>query len=198
MIAWNIGVSPKTHHLHQALLIESAGLTFRRQLTWVKMGVPLPTFQHTREAKLARRYSPNYRHEVVYLFSQGETEPGGAIDLPGVGEDDVWDFIHQSEATREIPDGESERRKRRNNSGLARHAIKAHPAAFPVRLPETLIGYLSAPGEVVADPFAGSGSTLIACEIAGRRGMGMDLDPAYVDVAVARWEAFTGEQATRG
>jgi DNA modification methylase len=50
----------------------------------------------------------------------------------------------------------------------------------------------------VADPFCGSGSTLIAAEIAGRRGFGMELDPAYVDVAVTRWEAFTGKEAVLG
>jgi DNA modification methylase len=194
-VAWNVGVSPKTHHLHQGLLLERAGLVLQRQLTWVKSGVPLPTFQHTREARLARRYSPNYRHEVIYLASNGEPEQGEKIDLPGVGESDVWEFIHQAWATRDIPSGWSERRERRRNSGLVRHAVKAHPAAFPVKLPETLAAYLTAAGETIADPFAGTGSTLIAAEISGRRGLGCELDPAYVDVTVARWEAFTGQEA---
>jgi DNA modification methylase len=194
-VAWNVGVSAKTHHLHQGILLEAVSLRLARQLTWVKSGVPLPTFQHTREARRARRYFPNYRHEVVYLASKGDPEPGGRIELPRDGQDDVWDFIHQSGATRDIPAGESERRTRRRNSGLARHAVKAHPAAFPVKLPETLAAYLSAPGERVADPFCGSGSTLVAAEITGRRGLGMELDPSYCDVAVRRWEAFTGKEA---
>jgi DNA modification methylase len=194
MLAWNLGVSAKTHHLHQGILLEAVGLSFQRQLVWVKTGVPLPTYQHTRAASRARRYSPNYRHELIYLASKGEPEEGGPIGLPGEGESDVWEHFHQFEATKDLPEGSSERRTRRRNSGLARHAVKAHPAAFPVKLPETLIGYLTAPGEVVADPFAGSGSTLIAAQATGRRGIGMELDPAYVDVAVARWEAFTGQE----
>ena len=47
------------------------------------------------------------------------------------------------------------------------------------------------------DLFLGSGTTLIACERTGRRCLGLELDPRYVDVAVARWEAFTGETARK-
>jgi DNA modification methylase len=195
--AWNVGVSARTHHLHQGLLLEDVGLTLRRQLVWVKSGVPLPTFQHTRAASRARRYTPDYRHEVIYLASKGEPEDGAPIPLPASGASDVWDHLHQSQATRDLPGGASERRTRRRNSGLQRHAVKAHPAAFPVGLPETLMGYLSAPGEAVADPFAGVGTTLIAAERTGRRGFGMELDPTYCDVAVTRWERYTGREAVR-
>ena len=45
------------------------------------------------------------------------------------------------------------------------------------------------------EPFAGSGTTLIAAEITGRACLAMELDPAYVDVALGRWEAFTGQKA---
>lgn len=48
---------------------------------------------------------------------------------------------------------------------------------------------------MVLDPFAGSGSTLIAAEQTRRRCFTMEIDPHYCDVVVARWEAFTGEQA---
>jgi len=195
--AWNVGVSARTYHLHQGLLLEELGLTLNRQLVWVKAGVPLPTFQHTRAASRARRYTPDYRHEVIYLASKGEPEDGASISLPAAGVSDVWDHLHQSQATRDLPAGASERRSRRRNSGLKRHAVKAHPAAFPVGLPETLMGYLSAPGEAVADPFVGSGTTLIAAERTGRRGFGMELDPTYCDVAVARWERYTGREAVR-
>ena len=47
------------------------------------------------------------------------------------------------------------------------------------------------------DPFLGSGSTLIACEQHRRRCYGIEIDPAYVDVAVSRWERFTGRKAKR-
>lgn len=72
-----------------------------------------------------------------------------------------------------------------------------HPTAKPVELIRRLVANSSAPGDVVLDPFLGSGSALIACELTGRRCFGIDVDPAYTDVAVSRWESFTGRQATR-
>lgn len=50
-------------------------------------------------------------------------------------------------------------------------------------------------GEIVLDTFLGSGTTLIAAELTGRRAFGMDIDPGYVDVAVTRWMAMTGNDA---
>jgi DNA modification methylase len=53
----------------------------------------------------------------------------------------------------------------------------------------------SSPGQAVYEPFSGSGTTIIAAEITGRACLAMELNPAYVDVAVKRWEDFTGEKA---
>jgi hypothetical protein len=53
-----------------------------------------------------------------------------------------------------------------------------------------------APGEAIYDPFLGSGTTLIATETTGRVCFGMEIDPLYVDVAVRRWQAFTGQLAS--
>src|SRR5450759_1051609 len=53
----------------------------------------------------------------------------------------------------------------------------------------------SNPGQAVYDPFLGSGTTLIAAETTGRVCLGMELEPRYVDVAVKRWQAFTGLDA---
>ncbi len=53
------------------------------------------------------------------------------------------------------------------------------------------------PGQCVYDPFLGSGTTIIAAESAGRVCFGMEIDPVYVDVAVKRWQEFTGKKATR-
>ena len=50
----------------------------------------------------------------------------------------------------------------------------------------------SAPGQLVYDPFLGSGTSVIAAETTGRVCLGLELDPSYVDVIVTRWEAFTG------
>ena len=53
----------------------------------------------------------------------------------------------------------------------------------------------SSPGQAVYEPFSGSGTTIIAGEMTGRCVHAIELDPAYVDVAVKRWQAFTGETA---
>ena len=53
----------------------------------------------------------------------------------------------------------------------------------------------SAPGDVIYEPFSGSGTTLIAAEMTGRRCVAMEIDPAYCDVAVRRWQDLTGKQA---
>src|SRR6187401_1368467 len=55
----------------------------------------------------------------------------------------------------------------------------------------------SKPGEAIYDPFLGSGTTLIAAESIGRICLAIEIDPLYVDVAIRRWQAFTGKQATR-
>ena len=72
-----------------------------------------------------------------------------------------------------------------------------HLTEKPVELAVRAINYSSAPGENVLDLFGGSGSTLIACEQTGRKAFLMELDEAYCDVIVTRWEAFTGRKATR-
>jgi DNA modification methylase len=53
----------------------------------------------------------------------------------------------------------------------------------------------SSPGQAVYEPFSGSGTTIIAAETTGRACHAIELSPAYVDVAVQRWQAFTGERA---
>ncbi|WP_141056604.1 site-specific DNA-methyltransferase [Tepidiphilus succinatimandens] len=72
-----------------------------------------------------------------------------------------------------------------------------HPTMKPVDLVERAIRNSSRPGDVVLDPFGGSGTTLIAAEKAGRVARLIELDPKYVDVIVRRWQDWTGRQATR-
>ncbi len=72
-----------------------------------------------------------------------------------------------------------------------------HPTMKPVELVERAIRNSSRPGNVVLDPFGGSGTTLIAAEKAGRLARLIELDPRYVDVIVRRWQDWTGKQATR-
>jgi len=72
-----------------------------------------------------------------------------------------------------------------------------HPTMKPVELVERAIRNSSRPGNVVLDPFGGSGTTLIAAEKSGRIARLIELDPKYVDVIVRRWQDFTGQQAVR-
>ena len=71
-----------------------------------------------------------------------------------------------------------------------------HPTVKPVALVADAIKDCSRRKGVVLDAFMGSGTTLIAAERTGRRARGIELDPAYVDVAVRRWQAYTGKHAT--
>jgi DNA modification methylase len=70
-----------------------------------------------------------------------------------------------------------------------------HPTMKPVALIERMLKHSARPHDIILDPFGGSGSTLIAAERLGMCARLMELDPAYVDVIVARWEAFTGRTA---
>ena len=72
-----------------------------------------------------------------------------------------------------------------------------HPAAFPVQLPSFFVQCMSQTGEVVLDPFVGSGTTIMACEMLERRGVAIDRSPAYCQITIDRWEAFTGQKAVK-
>lgn len=72
-----------------------------------------------------------------------------------------------------------------------------HPTMKPVRLIARTMRNSTRPGELVLDPFGGSGTTIIAAEQLGRRAYLMELDPRYCDVIVERWEKWTGKQAQR-
>ncbi|MGA3099145.1 MAG: site-specific DNA-methyltransferase [Bryobacteraceae bacterium] len=70
-----------------------------------------------------------------------------------------------------------------------------HPTMKPVELVERALRNSSKSRDTVFDPFGGSGTTLIACEKAGRQARLIELDPKYVDVIIRRWQVFSGQQA---
>jgi DNA modification methylase len=80
---------------------------------------------------------------------------------------------------------------------VRRDHMPEHPTQKPVELARRAIANSSRPGEIVADCFAGSGSTIMAAELTGRRGFGLELEPRYCDVVVERWQNLTGQKATR-
>ena len=71
-----------------------------------------------------------------------------------------------------------------------------HSTQKPVECMRRPIVNNSRAGEAVYDPFLGSGTTVIAAETEGRRCLGIELNPEYVDIIVQRWQEFTGLQAT--
>lgn len=81
--------------------------------------------------------------------------------------------------------------------GKSRIVGNEHPTQKPVEIFARPMRKHTQPGDICFEPFSGSGSQLIAAESLGRRCYAMELEPAFVDVAVRRWEAFTGEKAER-
>lgn len=72
-----------------------------------------------------------------------------------------------------------------------------HPTQKPVEVFARPIQYHTTPGAICAEPFSGSGTQIIAAEQQGRRCFAMELEPNFVQVAIERWEAFTGEKAVK-
>jgi len=71
-----------------------------------------------------------------------------------------------------------------------------HSTQKPIECMKRPIENNSNPGDGVYEPFSGSGTTIIAAEMTGRKCYAIELNPAYVDIAVTRWQAFTGMKAT--
>lgn len=113
-------------------------------------------------------------HEYCLCFSKGR------FDRAATGEADISaeDFMASTLSVWEVP---------------AEHASRArHPAPFPVELPKRFIQLFTYRGELVLDPFMGSGSTAVACVLTGRRWIGYDTSPGYCDVTRRRAAAAEG------
>ena len=73
--------------------------------------------------------------------------------------------------------------------------LTVHPTVKPVALVVDAIRDCSRRGDIVLDPFMGSGTTILASERVGRCGYGLELDPIYIDAAIRRWQIFTKRDA---
>ena len=85
---------------------------------------------------------------------------------------------------------------RKGSEGYGADAKVGHSTQKPVECMKRPIENNSSPGQAVYEPFCGSGTTIIAGEMTGRAVHAIELSPAYVDVGVLRWQAFTGKEAT--
>lgn len=121
------------------------------------------------------------RHELVLVYRKAGAPHTNNIQLGRHGRDrsNVWEY----------PCAMSTRKGREGD------LLKHHPTPKNIAMIMDSILDCTARGEVVLDSFLGSGSTLIAAERTGRICYGMDLDPLYVDLAIRRWQRWTGQQA---
>lgn len=117
------------------------------------------------------------KHELVFVYKVGSAPHVNAVELGKHGRNrtNVWDYASVNSL-----------------AGSRREDLALHPAVKPTALVGDAIQDVTARGALVLDTFLGSGTTLIAAERTGRRFRGLDIDPAYVDVAVERWAAMTG------
>jgi DNA modification methylase len=118
------------------------------------------------------------KHELVFVFKVGTAAHFNAVELGRHGRNrtNVWDYASVNSLV-----------------GSRREDLALHPTVKPTALVADALQDVTRRGELVLDTFLGSGTTLIAAERTGRRFRGLDIDPAYVDVAVDRWSAMTGQ-----
>jgi DNA modification methylase len=79
--------------------------------------------------------------------------------------------------------------------GVEEDLGSVHPTIKPVELIRRPILWHAKPGEIIYEPFSGSGTAIIAAEMTGRHCYAIELSPAFVDVAITRWQSYSGEQA---
>ena len=120
------------------------------------------------------------KHELIFVWKAGTAPHINNIELGRSGRyrTNVWDYP-----------GVNSFRSGRDDK------LAMHPTVKPVALVADAIRDCSKRCGIVLDPFAGSGTTLIAAEKTGRRAAAIELDPLYVDTAIRRWQAITGRTA---
>jgi DNA modification methylase len=122
------------------------------------------------------------QHELILVFKSGNRPHCNNVQLGQFGRNrsNVWHYPATSHFGRRGEEGD---------------LLAGHPTPKPVALVADALLDCSARGGLVLDPFLGSGSTLIAAERVGRICRGIEIDPLYVDLAIRRWQRFTGEHA---
>jgi DNA modification methylase len=121
------------------------------------------------------------QHELLPLFKKGDAPHVNNVELGKRGRwrSNVWTYPGASSLGSD-----------------ARRGLKDHPTVKPTAMLEDALLDLTNRGDIVIDPFLGSGSTLIAADKTSRVCRGVELDPLYVDVIVRRYEAAAGGAAT--
>lgn len=145
--------------------LEAAGFTLRSQIIWAKSQFVIG------------RGDYHWQHEPCWYA----VRKGGTGHWAGDRKQStIWEINALSGYLQE-------------KDGPDAHSI--HSTQKPVECMRRPMLNNSSPGQAVYDPFMGSGTTIIAAEMASRQALGVELNPAYVDVAVKRWQAFAGAEA---
>ena len=137
-------------------------------------------FHFNRKARKPNKTVP-CKHAGSYQHLRGDGSGGDLRNPDGT----LGDWCHAHKPTQEyrVPDSVIPVMRQRGAIGKDID----HPAVFPVALPEFAMQSYTDVGDIVLEPFSGSGTSIIAAEQAGRRMRAVELAPAYVDVAVKRW-----------
>jgi len=162
-----------------AMSLVASGFKIRAHIVWVK------------QRMVFSRGDYHFQHEPLFYAVKDEAE-------------DDWQFVPEHElaayTVREGSRGEYEGGRKQSTVWNIEH-IKSgtgHGTQKPVECMRRPIENNSRPGDEVYEPFSGSGTTIIACDITKRFARAIELHPAYVDVAIKRWQEFTGKKATLG
>jgi DNA modification methylase len=125
------------------------------------------------------------QHELVFVFKSGTATHRNNIQLGQFGRyrTNVWTYPGVNSFARSTDEG---------------NLLALHPTVKPVALVADAIMDVTARGDIVLDPFLGSGTTVIAAERTGRVCYGMEIDPEYMDTTIRRWQSFTGLTAAHG
>lgn len=122
------------------------------------------------------------QHELVGVFRKGKGPHRNNIQLGQFGRNrtNVWQYPGVQTMSKQGGEG---------------NLLALHPTVKPIAMVADAILDSTARNETVLDPFLGSGTAVMAAERVGRVCYGIEIDPAYVDVAIRRWQSFTGERA---
>lgn len=122
------------------------------------------------------------QHEMICVFKNGSSPHRNNVMLGKHGRyrTNVWNFPRPNSISRNGDDDA---------------LMRLHPTVKPVKLVSDAILDASARGDIVLDPFLGSGTTLMAAERVGRICYGIELDPLYCDLIIRRWQNYCGEEA---
>ena len=155
-------------HLGEALAAGNEVYTeFKNLVVWAKTNAGQGSFYRS-------------QHELILVFKNGHGPHQNNIELGrhGRSRSNVWTYA-----------GVNSFRAGRMDE------LSIHPTVKPVALVADAMRDCSRRGDIVLDPFMGSGTTILAAERVGRRGYGLEIDPLYVDAAIRRWQDFTKRDA---